>query len=173
MKLKILTAAMLLSTSLFGQKPLTLEVTVPGSPEFVEHYNSPARGQFAGKSDVFIKTDKDGFLVGSTVITRQQIAKILTNNLKPTFSYIAEWQDTENAWVCAQNGNLYLINLINSTLTDSITNIVSEDNLDIAPDFAHATFSVGSSLYIASRNGRHRVNSDSLPGVVYGKAVHR
>ncbi|MBR5166568.1 MAG: DPP IV N-terminal domain-containing protein [Salinivirgaceae bacterium] len=173
MKLKILTVAMLLSTSLFGQKPLTLEVTVPGSPQFVEHYNSPARGQFAGKSDVFIKTDKDGFLVGSTVITRQQIAKILTNNLKPTFSYIAEWQDTENAWVCAQNGNLYHINLTNSMLTDSITNIVSEDNLNIAPNFAHATFSVGSSLYVASREGRHRVNADSLPGVVYGKAVHR
>ena len=173
MKLKILTAAMLLSSSLFGQKPLTLEVTVPGSPEFYEHYNSPARGQFAGKTNVFVTQDKDGFHVGQAVVSWQQLDKVLTDNAKDSSAYIADWQDTENVWVCAQNGNIYGINLTNNTLTDSITDITSDDKLDLAPDFAHATFSCGSSLYVAGRNGSRRVNADSLPGVVYGQTVHR
>ena len=172
-KTAITAAILLAATTIWAQKPLTLENTVPGGSEFYEHCNSPARGQFAGKTNDFVTQDKDGFHVGQAVVSWQQIDKVLTDNAKDSSAYIADWQDTQNVWVCAENGNIYGINLTNNTLTDSITGITSDDNLDLAPNFAHATFSYGSSLYVAGRNGSRRVNADSLPGVVYGKAVHR
>ena len=172
-KTAITAAILLAATTIWAQKPLTLENTVPGGSEFYEHYNSPARGQFAGKTNVFVTQDQDGFHVGQAVVSWQQLDKVLTDNAKDSSAYIADWHDTENVWVCAQNGNIYGINLTNNTLTDSITGITSDDNLDLAPNFAHAAFSCGSSLYVAGRNGSRRVNADSLPGVVYGQTVHR
>ena len=173
-KTSITAAVILAATTAWAQKPLTLENTVPGGKEFLEHYNYGARGGFAGQTDVFITTDNDNYHIGSTVISRQQIGKVLADNDKSPFAYIAEWQDTENVWVGTPEGeNLYRINLNNNTLTDSLTGINTDEDLNFAPSFSHVAYNCGSSLYVSNRNGSHRVNADSLPGVVYGKAVHR
>lgn len=170
----IIAVLLLTATTSLAQKPLTLENTVPGGSDFYEHYNSRARGVFAGKSNIFVTIDTEGYHIGSTVVSPQQIGKVLTDNQKGTFSYIAEWQDTENVWASVrENSNLYCINLSNSALTDSITGINTDNDIDIAPDFAHVAFCYGSSLYVAGADGCRRVNADSLPGVVYGQAVHR
>ena len=94
-----IVAALLLTTiTVSAQKPLTLENTVPGGKEFREHYNNGARGGFAGQTNIFVTTDNDNYHIGTTVISRQQIGKILADNNKSPFAYIAEWQDTENVW---------------------------------------------------------------------------
>ena len=173
-KTAITAAIILAAATVWAQKPLTLENTVPGGKEFREHYNNGARGGFAGKTDIFVTTDNDSYHIGPTVISRQQIGKVMADNDKSPFAYIAEWQDNENVWVgTPESANLYCINLTNNTLTDSLTGINTDEELDFAPNFKHVAYHCGSSLYVASRDGSHRVNADSLPGVVYGKAVHR
>ena len=174
LKTSIVAALLLTTVTALAQKPLTLENTVPGGKEYREHYNNGVRGGFAGKTDVFVTTDNNSYHIGSAVISRQQIGKVLADKGKSQLAYIAEWQDNENVWVgTPESENLYCINLTNNTLTDSLTGINTDEELDFAPNFKHVAYTCGSSLYVASRDGSRRVNADSLPGVVYGQSVHR
>ena len=173
-KIATVAAAIMTASTVWAQKPLTLENTVPGGIEFYEHYNAPIRGQFVGNSNVFVATEPDGFHIGDNIISRQQIDKALIDNGKQHLSYILGWQDAEMVWGYSQNASAaYAINLKTNTIADSITQIDNNSETDFSPDFKHIAYCYGSNLYIADRNGSRKVNSDSLPGVVYGQSVHR
>ena len=170
----IVAALMLTTVTVSAQKPLTLENTVPGASEFREHYNAPAYGQFAGNSDIFIATESDGYHIGDAIISPKQIDKTLTDNQKQHMSYIVGWQNAEMVWVYSKKGSAaYAINLKTNTIADSITRMDDDGETDFSPNFKYIAYCYGSDLYVADRNGSRKVNADSLPGVVYGQAVHR
>ena len=116
-------ALLLTATTVWAQKPLTLENTVPGGTEFYEHYNYPVRGQFVSNSDVFVVVEPDGYHVGDNLFSRNQIDKALADNGKQPMSYILGWQNAETVWIHSDKASTaYGINLKNNAITDSIPN---------------------------------------------------
>ena len=173
-KMAIAAVIITATTSVWAQKPLTLEKTVPGGTEFYEHYNYPVQGQFVSNSDVFVVTDNHGFRIGDSIVTRQRIGKVLADNKKQPMSYVLGWQSAETIWVYSEkNSAAYGINLKNNVIADSITQINNDGEIDIAPDFRHAAVSLNSDLYVAGNTGNHKVNEQTTDGVVYGQSVHR
>ena len=170
-----ITAVIIAATSTaWAQKPLTLENTVPGGTEFYEHYNYPARGQFVNNSDVFVVTESNGYRVGDNLISRKQIDKALADNGKQSMTNILGWQNTETVWVYSAKASVaYGINLKNNAITDSITQINDEGDIDLAPDFRHAAVSVKPDLFVAGNAGNHKVNEQATDGIVFGQSVHR
>lgn len=169
-----IAALLLTAATVWAQKPLTLENTVPGGTEFYEHYNYPVRGQFVSNSDVFVVVEPDGYHVGDNLFSRNQIDKTLADNGKQLMSYILGWQNAETVWIYSDKASAaYGINLKNSTIADSITQIDNEGDIDLAPDFRHAAVSVNPDLFIAGNTGNHKVNEQAGDGIVFGQSVHR
>ena len=167
-------ALLLTATTVWAQKPLTLENTIPGGTEFYEHYNYPVRGQFVSNSDVFVVVESDGYHVGDNLFSRNQIDKALADNGKQSMSYILGWQNAETVWIYSDKASAaYGINLKNSTIADSITQIDNEGDIDLAPDFRHAAVSVTPDLFVAGNSGNHKVNEQAGDGIVFGQSVHR
>ena len=167
-------ALLLTATTVWAQKPLTLENTVPGGTEFYEHYNYPVRGQFVSNSDVFVVVEPDGYHVGDNLFSRNQIDKALADNGKQPMSYILGWQNAETVWIHSDKASTaYGINLKNNAITDSITQIDNEGDIDFAPDFRHAAVSVNPDLFVSGNTGNHKVNEQAGDGIVFGQSVHR
>ena len=170
----IIIAAILLTTSAsLAQKTLTLENTVPGGNEFYEHHNYYARGQFICNSDMFVVTDNDGYHVGNTIVTRQQINNALTGNGKHSMSHIEGWIDAETIWVYSSEAEAaYCVNLKTNAVTDSITSLSADAEIDFAPDFRHAAVSLYPNLSISGHDG-NRTIGEGGNGIVFGQSVHR
>ena len=169
-----IAALLLTAATVWAQKPLTLENTVPGGTEFYEHYNYPVRGQFVSNSDVFVVVEPDGYHVGDNLFSRNQIDKALVDNGKQSMSYILGWQNAETIWIYSDKASAaYGINLKNSTITDSITQIDNEGDIDLAPDFRHAAVSVNPDLIVSGNTGNYKVNEQAGDGIVFGQSVHR
>ena len=169
-----IAALLLTAATVWAQKPLTLENTVPGGTEFYEHYNYPVRGQFVSNSDVFVVVEPDGYHVGDNLFSRNQIDKALADNGKQPMSYILGWQNAETVWIYSDKASaVYGINLKNNAITDSITQIDNEGDIDLAPDFRHAAVSVTPDLFVSGNTGNHKVNEQAGDGIVFGQSVHR
>ena len=169
----IIAALLLATATAWAQNQLTLENTVPGGDEFFEHYNYPVRGQFVGTSDVFVTTETDGYHLGDSIVSHEQINNILTDNGKQLMSNVEGWIDTETVWVYSLEAEaVYCINLKSKAITDSITSLPEDADIDFAPDFRHAAVSVGRNLSVSGHDGSKIIGKGGN-GIVYGKTVHR
>jgi len=172
MKHIFLLSASLIALNTFGQKPLTLEVTVPGSPEFIEHYNAPVKGIFVENSDEFVVTGNNDFTINGKTITKKEINNILRTNGKTKMKSALCWPNAETTWIYApESAAAYLVKIGEKTVCDSITGLYDIGNM--SPGSKKAVFSIGNDLYIADRNGSRRINTKQEKNVKYGQAVHR
>lgn len=173
-QITVITATILLTASTaLAQKPLTLENTVPGGNEFYEHHNYYVRGQFIRNSDFFIVSDNDGYHIGDSIITRQQINRILALCQKQPVSYIEDWIDTETAWGYSPKAEAaYCINLKKNTVIDSITSLPADAKIDFAPGLHHAAVSQYPNLSVSGPDGNQTIGEGGN-GIVFGQSVHR
>lgn len=169
--------ALLLSaatTCTMAQKPLSLDITVPGSPEYRAHANYHARGMFIDSSGTFVHSDDSCFHIDEKAISRSLIDTILTQSGKSKISVPVKWATQNTVWTYSTaDQSLYKVNIDAQRIEDSITH-VAEYDFDMSPNNKYAAFSTGSDLYVADHNGKRKVNGDdSKPGIIYGQPVHR
>lgn len=159
--------------TLMGQERLTLEMTVPGNPEYAKHNYSAVKGQFVPQTDIYALDADTAYVLDNIVYTKRSIARILTKNTQASGYSSIKWIDTKTAWLFNYGESAYLVNLDAETVNDSITGY-EFDNIDFASGNNHVAFTIGPDLYVKDVNGQvHKLNNDSKPSIVYGQAVHR
>lgn len=173
-RLTALTAITLtLALTSLGQNKITLEMTVPGTPEYNKFSNTAIKGQFIPNTCIFAIDADTANLPNGTICTKQSIDRILPETSHLNNYSSTKWIDTQNAWLFNYGESAYLVNLESGTVTDSITDY-EFDNIDFTPDNKHVAFTVEPNLFVKGINGQvHKINEDSEPGIVYGQAVHR
>lgn len=172
-RISFLATMMSVAICVSAQKPLTIEATVPGNPEYYKQHDFSVRGGFVANSSTFFTHSNSCYVVGDNTYSKDLIDEILKSSGKTEAEFLIRWQNDESAWFGSTAKNAaYCVSFSSNTVTDSITE-TDFDKFDFAPNNRFIAYCKGPDLYVSSCDGSKKVNVDTGEGIVYGQSVHR
>ena len=169
-----LVALMFCSTVSAQDKLLTANDLMSGSL-----YPSRVRSvQFVGKSNRYAFV-RDNVLYSGTSSSQKEIVNLetlskafqsLENKELRYFPNVKFVNDKEFSFV--YGSSVYLYNIKTKSLTKPVTYDATAENMDLDPKNYQVAYTIGSSLYVNSRQQVFTVGEGG-DGIVYGQSVHR